>query len=118
MQKCCGFRRWKETVMITITGKEQFNKLLGENPQVVAYFTAVWCGPCKVITPVLTEMSKEYGNVTFLKVDVDDHEDLAAEYKIEAMPTFVFLQERVVKEKFSGASEVKLRDNVQKLFGS
>ena len=53
--------------------------------------------------------------VVFLKVDVDETDDIAAEYKIEAMPTFVFIKNKAVVEKFSGASEAKLKEFVNKL---
>merc|ERR1711915_749544 len=54
---------------------------------VVIDFHAVWCGPCKMIAPHLEEMSKTMNDVVFLKVDVDDCEDIAAKYNITAMPT-------------------------------
>ena len=55
-------------------------------------FFATWCGPCKMIAPKLEQMDKDMDNVVFLKVDVDEAEDVAQEYNISAMPTFVFLK--------------------------
>ena len=83
---------------------------------VVIDFYATWCGPCKVISPVLDKMSIELKDeVVFLKVDVDETDDIAADYKIEAMPTFVFIKNKAEVGKFSGASETKLRENIDKL---
>ena len=59
---------------------------------VVIDFYATWCGPCKMISPKLEEMSKTKTNVVFLKVDVDEAEDVAMEYNISAMPTFLFMK--------------------------
>ena len=55
-------------------------------------FHAQWCGPCKMIAPQVEAMDKEMADVCFLKVDVDEAEDVAAEYSITAMPTFIFLK--------------------------
>ena len=55
-------------------------------------FFATWCGPCKMIAPKIEQMAGEMANVVFLKVDVDEAEDVAQEYNISAMPTFVFLK--------------------------
>ncbi|TGZ38585.1 Thioredoxin, partial [Temnothorax longispinosus] len=70
------------------------NKLkdAGNNLVIIDFF-AVWCGPCKMIGPLIEELSKEMQDVVFLKVDVDECEDIAAEYEISSMPTFVFIKE-------------------------
>ena len=55
-------------------------------------FYATWCGPCKMIAPQIEEMSNTMDNIVFLKVDVDEAEDVAQEYNITAMPTFLFIK--------------------------
>lgn len=72
-------------------------------------FHATWCGPCKVIAPKIDEFSKEFNNIVFLKVDVDECEDIATEYDISAMPTFVFIKNKQKIESFSGANADKLK---------
>ncbi|XP_032671556.1 thioredoxin-2-like [Odontomachus brunneus] len=81
---------------------------------VVIDFFAVWCGPCKMISPKIEELAKELQDVIFLKVDVDECEDIATEYDITSMPTFVFIRNSKVLEAFSGANYDKLKDTVQK----
>ena len=77
---------------------------------VVVDFTATWCGPCKQIAPRFKELSEEgqNGNVLFLKVDVEEAPDVAAECKISAMPTFHFYKNGKLVEKFTGASYEQL----------
>ena len=59
---------------------------------VVIEFFLPWDGPCKMISPKFEAMAGEMSNVVFLKVDVDEAEDVAQEYNISAMPTFIFLK--------------------------
>ena len=56
-------------------------------------FTAVWCGPCKHAAPIFGQLSVQHTNVRFVKVDVDECEDVRDEYGVEAMPTFVFIRD-------------------------
>merc|ERR1712141_599940 len=74
---------------------------------------STWCGPCKMIAPVLEELSKKLEDVVFLKVDVDDVEDVAAEYKITAMPTFIFLKKKEQVAELKGANVEKLKELVE-----
>lgn len=81
---------------------------------VVVDFYATWCGPCKMIAPKLVEWEKDatYSNVVFLKVDVDEAEDIAAEYGISAMPTFKFFKKEAVVTEVVGASEAKIKEAI------
>jgi len=76
---------------------------------VVVDFHATWCGPCKMIAPHLEEMDKTMDDVVFLKVDVDDCEDIAEEYKVTAMPTFIFLKNMAKVADLTGANIDKLK---------
>lgn len=83
------------------------------NRLVVVDFYATWCGPCKLIAPKLEAMAQEFkDDIVVLKVDVDENEEIAAEYKVEAMPTFVFIKSKAVVTRFSGANEQKVRDSI------
>ncbi|XP_053961256.1 thioredoxin-2 [Anastrepha obliqua] len=82
---------------------------------VVIDFFATWCGPCKLIAPKLEELAKEYeGRVVVLKVDVDECEDIAMEYNVSSMPTFVFIKESKQINSFAGANGEKLADFIAK----
>lgn len=75
---------------------------------VVIDFTATWCGPCQMIAPIFKKMSNTYGDVVFLKVDVDKNAETAANYNVSAMPTFIFIKGGVVVERVMGADPNKL----------
>lgn len=65
-------------------------------------FFATWCGPCKMLSPILEDLKKEYENIDFYKVDVDESRDLAAKYHINSMPTLIFLKNGKEIERFIG----------------
>lgn len=77
-------------------------------------FFATWCGPCKVIAPKLEEFSKVYTNVVVLKVDVDQSEDIATQYGIQAMPTFIVFKNGEKVEEFCGANVDKVEGLLKK----
>merc|ERR1712168_1481289 len=79
---------------------------------VVVDFHATWCGPCKMIAPHLEEMDKTMDDVVFLKVDVDEWEDIAMEYQINAMPTFIFIKNKSKVADLTGANVDKLKEIV------
>lgn len=76
--------------------------------QVLVDFTASWCGPCKKIGPYFEELATKYTDVIFVKIDVDDLDDVAAECGISAMPTFQLYSNGVKVQEMTGADETKL----------
>jgi thioredoxin len=81
----------------------------GSKTLVVIDFSAVWCGPCKMIAPAYEELANEYTDVIFLKVDVDENPEVTEMFQVMSMPTFLFLKNRESVERWSGASVDKLR---------
>lgn len=91
--------------------KAQFNA--AGDKLVVVDFHATWCGPCKMISPVLEELSLSDANrLVIVKVDVDDCEEVAQTYKISSMPTFVFVKNGQEVFRMSGANETNLRASI------
>ena len=65
-------------------------KFLGKNP-VVVDFHASWCGPCRVLGPIIDELNEEYDNVDFYKVDTEAEMELAASFGVMSLPTLLFI---------------------------
>ncbi|XP_072543613.1 thioredoxin b [Salminus brasiliensis] len=105
-------------MIIVIEDKEAFDNALRNagNKLVVVDFTATWCGPCQMIGPVFKEFSEKPENVdvVFLKVDVDDAQDVAAHCEIKCMPTFHFYRNGKKVEEFSGGNRNKLEEMIKK----
>jgi thioredoxin 1 len=71
---------------------------------VIVDFWAEWCGPCRMIAPIIEELSKEYsGKATVVKCDVDDSPLVAAKYSIRNIPTVLFFKDGKVADKQVGA---------------
>lgn len=79
---------------------ENFEELI-KNKKVVVDFYATWCGPCKMFGPVFEKVSNE-SSITFIKIDVDAHEDIARKYGIMSIPTIVLLNNGEVEKKHMG----------------
>ncbi|XP_030609184.1 thioredoxin-like [Archocentrus centrarchus] len=98
---------------------EEFQTILKEagDKLVVVDFTATWCGPCKQIAPKYKLMAEDpaNSNVIFLKVDVDEAEDVSSFCKISCMPTFQFYKNGEKVHEFSGANEATLKEKVKEL---
>lgn len=76
-------------------------KVLDAPNTVVVKFTASWCAPCRVLTPILLEAEKDHPKVSFYEVDVEEEPDLAEDYEVRSLPTTLIfkngVQEAVMK---------------------
>ena len=88
---------------VTITN-ENFESLKnGEQPLVVDFW-ATWCGPCRMVGPVISELAQEYdGRIVVGKCDVEENEDIAMEFGIRNIPTILFFKNGQVVDKIVGA---------------
>lgn len=96
---------------------ENFESLKnGEQPLVVDFW-ATWCGPCRMIAPIVEELANEYdGKLNVGKCDVEECEDIAAEFGIRNIPTLLFFKGGQVVDKIVGAvSKQKLDEKFQSL---
>ncbi|KAJ8547851.1 hypothetical protein K7X08_021087 [Anisodus acutangulus] len=83
--------------------KLHFGSLKDTNKLVVIDFTATWCGPCKYMEPVINDFAAKYTDVEFIKIDVDELADVAQEYGVQAMPSFVLIRKGKVVIDFTAA---------------
>ena len=82
---------------------EKFDELLKGDKPVVCDFFATWCGPCKMLAPVMEEVSKEYAEkAVFVKVDIDENMELSVRYGIMSIPLVVIFKNGEVAAKSLG----------------
>lgn len=86
-----------------------------EGKLMVVDFTASWCGPCRMIAPIYEELAGKNPDVIFIKVDVDQAEDVAAKYGIQAMPTFKFFKNGAEISEMKGADPDGLKRSIASL---
>ena len=87
--------------MIKHATEENFNDLINRELVLVDFF-ATWCGPCKMLTPVLEEIDSDRSNVEIVKVDVDECESIARNYGIMSVPTLILFKNGTIISKQSG----------------
>jgi len=89
--------------MIKNVNDKNFNEeIVNSENIIVVDFWAPWCGPCKMLGPVLDELSEEMKNVKFIKVNVDESPDTSSKYNISSIPTVIVFNKGVVKETMIG----------------
>ena len=89
---------------------EAFKQRIGQG-HVVVDFYAPWCGPCKRIAPIFGELSNTYTNVTFIKVNIDDHKEIATQYNVRSIPQLLFFKDGCLVETFVGQ---KSKNDIQR----
>ena len=77
--------------MVKQIDSKEFKEVIKEGKVVVDLF-ATWCGPCKMLSPILDEISEEITTTKFYKIDVDDNQDVAREYNVMSIPTVLVFE--------------------------
>jgi len=95
--------------------KENYDDLIKEGIVVVDFF-ANWCGPCKMLGPVIERLSDEISSVNFVKVDVDKHEQLARRYAVMSIPTLIFIKDgKEVNKHIGFISADAIKEIIEKI---
>ena len=88
--------------MVKEINAEEYSQIINSSNPVVIDFHATWCGPCKVLSPILEELDDEIDGVEFVKLDVDQHPQIAGQNQVMGVPTVVILKDGEVKDRFVG----------------
>jgi thioredoxin 1 len=110
-----------ETQRITKISKDLFQRDVFEaTTPVVVDFYADWCGPCKMVSPILERLSEDYeGRVRFVKLNVDDDPEIASKFGIMSIPTVVFFANGKVRDAVIGAvSSAAYKEKVEETLRS
>lgn len=89
--------------VITLSADAFQKEVLDHKGVVLVDFYAEWCGPCKMVAPILDELAAARTDVKFVKVNVDENGDLAGQYSVFSIPAFLIFKDGVVKGQFVGA---------------
>ena len=88
---------------LTVTS-ENFESLKNGDKPLVVDFWATWCGPCRMVAPIIEELAKEYdGKIAVGKCDVEENDEIAADFGIRNIPTILFFKNGQVVDKIVGA---------------
>ena len=101
---------------VTITNENFASLKAGDQPLVVDFW-ATWCGPCRMVGPVISELAEAYdGKIVVGKCDVEENEDIAVDYGIRNIPTILFFKGGEVVNKLVGAQpKAKIDEAIQQL---
>ena len=94
--------------IVTLTQENFESEVLNSDVPVLVDFWAEWCGPCKMIGPILDEMAGEIGGTAKIgKVDVQENQELAAQFNVRSIPLLLFFKDGEIKDQVVGAGTPK-----------
>ncbi len=89
--------------VVNVTADNFQTEVVGYKGIVLVDFFALWCGPCKMTGPIIDQLSEENKNIKFVQVDVDKNPELASQYQVFSIPTFIILKDGKTVSQFVGA---------------
>lgn len=104
--------------MALAINKDNFQELISSDKPVMIDFWAEWCGPCRMMSPIVDELSAEYADrAVIAKCDVEENDEITMKYGVRNIPTIIFLKGGELVDKQVGAcSKADLMEKLEKLF--
>ncbi len=85
-----------------------FREIIQSDKPVLVDFTATWCGPCKMMAPILHEVKSAMGDkITIIKIDVDKNPEVSGQFQVQSVPTLIIFRKGEVKWRQSGVVQAK-----------
>jgi thioredoxin 1 len=89
--------------LIIVTEDTFENEVINASEPVLVDFSAVWCGPCKMLDPIVKQLAGEWdGKVKVVKIDADQNPNILMQYSVLGIPTLLFFKEGEIKERITG----------------
>jgi thioredoxin 1 len=105
--------------MVDQIDEKMFYELIETEKKIVVDIFTVWCQPCVKMSKIFENLSKKYPEITFVKIDLDENEDLGEhkDFGTDAIPTFLFLENgKLLKKNIGGMKQKKFEETLCKLF--
>jgi thioredoxin 1 len=98
---------------------ENFNEIIKKYNNLIIDFWAEWCGPCRIMAPIIEELAKEYaGKIVFGKINVDENQEIAAKFLIMSIPTLIFFKNgREVNRIIGLVPKENINKEIGKIYG-
>ncbi len=100
--------------VIKVTAENFENEVIKSDGTVVADFNADWCGPCKMLAPVLAEFAEEHKNIKVVSINIDEEDELAEEYDVSSIPCLVVFKDGV---EFDRSVGFRQKEDIEELVG-
>jgi thioredoxin 1 len=110
----------KKPVKVLLVDESNFQEVISKNPAMVIDFWAEWCGPCRMVGPIVEKLAQEFeGRITFGKCNTDQNPRIATNFQISAIPTLLFFSRGNLANRVIGAyPEEALRSQITRTFSS
>lgn len=94
---------------VIMIDKDNFGEVMNGDKLVLLDFFASWCGPCKMLAPVIDKIAEEYeGKAAICKCDVDENNEIASELAVSSVPTLFFIKDKKIVDKIVGLANPKV----------
>ncbi|EAN92519.1 putative thioredoxin [Trypanosoma cruzi] len=104
--------------VVDVYSVEQFREIVNEDLLTVAWFTAVWCGPCKTIERAMEKITFEFPTVRFAKVDADNNSEIVSKCKVLQLPTFMLVKNGKLIGYVIGANLDTLKRKIREIISN